>query len=144
MVSIPRGSRRIRKRTHWYANYKSQSDTILNVDAPVSGGEEVDFWTWYFIEQDFDYGFVEALVNGDWVTVEVKDDNGATVTTDTNPFGNNTEGNGLTGTSGGVVLRRRARPTSTSRLSCRRARPTSASATRQTRRTSTPAGSWTT
>ena len=90
--------------THWYANYKSQSDTILNVDAPVSGGETVDFWTWYFIEQDFDYGFVEALVNGDWVTVELKDDNGATVTTDTNPFGNNTEGNGLTGTSGGVYF----------------------------------------
>jgi immune inhibitor InhA-like protein len=90
--------------THWYANYESMDDNILNVDETISGGEEIDFWTWYFIEQDFDYGFVEALVNGDWETVEVFDDADHEVTTDFNPFGNNTEGNGLTGTSGGVYF----------------------------------------
>ena len=29
----------------------------------------VDFWTWYFIEDGWDYGYVEALVGGEWVTV---------------------------------------------------------------------------
>jgi hypothetical protein len=90
--------------THWYANYKSLTDTILNVDSAVAGGDTLDFWTWYFIEEGFDYGFVEAEVAGNWVTVPLEDDNGATVTTDTNPFGNNTEGNGLTGTSGGAYF----------------------------------------
>ena len=51
-----------------------------------------------------DYGFVEAEVGGNWVTVPLEDDNGTEVTTDTNPFGTNTEGNGLTGTSGGVYF----------------------------------------
>jgi hypothetical protein len=90
--------------THWYANYKSQSDTILNVDDAVTGGDTLDFWTWYFIEEGWDYGFVEAEVNGTWETVPLFDDNGTEVTTDDNPHDNNTEGNGLTGTSGGVYF----------------------------------------
>lgn len=85
---------------HWYAGYASQFDHVLGVDA---GGAptSVDFWTWYFIEEGFDYGFVEALVNGEWVTVPVTDDQGNEVSTDDDPFGNNEEGNGITGTSGG-------------------------------------------
>ena len=89
--------------THWYAGYESQSDNVLNVDSPVSGGQTVDFWTWYFIEEGWDYGFVEALVNGEWVTVPLFND-GVEVTTDTNPHDNNEEGNGLTGTSGGAYF----------------------------------------
>lgn len=86
--------------THWYAGYESQSDNILEVetDGDVSS---LDFWSWSFIEEGWDYGFVEALVGGEWVTVPLVDDSGATVTTDDDPHGNNTEGNGLTGTSGG-------------------------------------------
>jgi hypothetical protein len=61
----------------------------------------VDFWTWYFIEDGWDYGFVEAYVNGEWQTVPLYDENGTEVTTNTNPHDNNEEGNGLTGTSGG-------------------------------------------
>ena len=64
---------------------------------PVTGGQTVDFWTWYFIEEGWDYGFVEALVGGEWVTVPLVDDAGTAVTTDTNPHDNNDEGNGLTG-----------------------------------------------
>ncbi len=91
--------------THWYAGYQSQFDSILNVDGPaVTGGEAFDFWTWYFIEEGWDYGFVEALVGSDWVTVPLTDDGGTVVTTDDNPQGNNDEGNGLTGTSGGVYF----------------------------------------
>jgi hypothetical protein len=92
--------------THWYAGYQSQFDSILNVDAPaVTGGETLNFWTWYFIEEGWDYGFVEALVGSDWVTVPLTDvATGAVVTTNDDPQGNNTEGNGLTGTSGGAYF----------------------------------------
>ena len=90
--------------THWYGGYESQSDNILNVDSAVSGGQTVDFWTWYFIEEGWDYGFVEALVNGVWVTIPLQNDAGQVVTTNANPHDNNTEGNGLTGTSGGAYF----------------------------------------
>jgi hypothetical protein len=87
---------------HWYAGYQSQSDTLLNVTSPVTGGQTFDFWSWHFIEEGWDYGFVEALVNGKWQTIPLKDlATNQVVTTNTNPQGNNTEGNGLTGTSGG-------------------------------------------
>lgn len=89
--------------THWYAGYESQSDNVLDVD--VSGEvTSLDFWTWYFIEDGWDFGFVEALVDGEWVTVPLVDDSGAVVTTNDDPHGNNTEGNGLTGTSGGAYF----------------------------------------
>jgi hypothetical protein len=87
--------------THWYAGYQSQFDSILNVDSQVAGGQTLDFWSWHFIEEGWDYGFVEALVNGQWRTVPLRNDAGQIVTTNDNPQGNNTEGNGLTGTSGG-------------------------------------------
>ena len=87
---------------HWYAGYQSQFDSVLDVDSPVTGGQTLDFWSWWFIEEGWDYGFVEAQVNGEWQTVPLTDaDSGQVVTTDENPQGNNTEGNGLTGTSGG-------------------------------------------
>ena len=86
--------------THWYAGYESQSDNILDVD--VTGeATSLDFWTWHFIEEGWDYGFVEALVGDEWVTVPLVDDSGAVVTSNEDPHGGNTEGNGLTGTSGG-------------------------------------------
>ena len=88
--------------THWYGGYESLDDNILDVD--YTSGDTVDFWTWYFIEEGWDYGFVEAEVNGEWVTVPLFDDADAEVTTDTNPHDNNEEGNGLTGTSGGAYF----------------------------------------
>ncbi|TRW46065.1 hypothetical protein [Georgenia yuyongxinii] len=91
--------------THWWGGYASQSDTILDLDTPVAGGATVDFWTWHFIEEGWDYGFVEALVGGEWVTVPVTDvASGAVVSTNENPHSNNTEGNGITGTSGGTYF----------------------------------------
>jgi hypothetical protein len=91
--------------THWYGGFESQNDNILDVDATGDlSGATLDFWTWYFIEEGWDYGFVEALVGGDWVTVPLADDSGATVTTSENPHDNNDEGNGLTGTSGGAYF----------------------------------------
>jgi hypothetical protein len=91
--------------THWYAGYESMNDNILNVDGPaISGGETVDFWSWYFIEEGWDFGYVEALVDGEWVPIDVVDDSGTEITTDVDDFGNNTEGNGITGTSGGAYF----------------------------------------
>ncbi|HYI22125.1 MAG TPA: hypothetical protein VEX62_05755 [Candidatus Limnocylindrales bacterium] len=91
--------------THWYAGYESMNDNILNVDGPaITGGETVDFWTWYFIEEGWDFGYVEALVDGEWEQIDVVDDSGTEITTDVDDFGNNTEGNGITGTSGGTYF----------------------------------------
>ncbi|HEU4756036.1 MAG TPA: hypothetical protein VFS72_05185 [Agromyces sp.] len=89
--------------THWYAGYESQSDNILDVETDGDVAS-LDFWSWYFIEEGWDYGFVEALVGGEWVTVPLVDDSGAVVTTDDDPHGNNPDGNGLTGTSGGAYF----------------------------------------
>jgi hypothetical protein len=87
--------------THWWGGAESQNENILDVaSAGTAPGAVVDFWTWYFIEEGWDYGYLEALVNGEWVTVPLYEA-GTEVTTDTNPHDNNEEGNGLTGTSGG-------------------------------------------
>ncbi len=87
--------------THWWGGAESQSDYVLGVSSPVSGGQKLGFWNWHLIEDGWDFGFVEALVEGEWVTVPVTDDSGAAVSTNDDPHGNNTEGNGITGTSGG-------------------------------------------
>ncbi len=84
----------------WFGGTESQADHVLDVDTAVTGGQTLAFDTWYFIEEGWDYGYVEALVEGEWVTVPVTS-GGQTITTDTDPQSNNTEGNGLTGTSGG-------------------------------------------
>ena len=90
--------------THWWGGAESQYENILDVDsAGTADGAVVDFWTWYFIEDGWDYGYLEALVDGEWVTVPLYE-NGTEVTTDTDPHDNNDEGNGLTGTSGGAYF----------------------------------------
>ncbi|TFV89606.1 hypothetical protein [Blastococcus sp. CT_GayMR16] len=87
---------------HWWGGYTSQSDTILGLDTPVVPGQTVAFWNWHFIEEGWDYGFVEAFVDGEWVTVPVTDvASNTVVSSDDDPHGGNTEGNGITGTSGG-------------------------------------------
>ncbi len=90
--------------THWWGGYASQADTELDVDTAVTAGDTVTFWNWHFIEEGWDYGFVEALVGGEWVTVPVTNAAGQTVTSNDDPHGNNTEGNGITGTSGGAYF----------------------------------------
>jgi len=91
--------------THWWGGAESQNENILDVaSAGTAPGAVVDFWTWYFIEEGWDYGYLEALVDGEWVTVSLFDESGTEVTTDTNPHDNNEEGNGLTGTSGGAYF----------------------------------------
>ena len=84
--------------THYYAGYASQTDSVLPLD--YNDQTELTFSTWYFIEEGWDYAYVEALVGGDWVTVPVSS-GGQVITTSDDPHGNNEEGNGITGTSGG-------------------------------------------
>jgi hypothetical protein len=126
--------------TQWWGGYTSQSDTILDVESPVAGGQTLSFTNWHFIEEGWDYGFVEALVDGAWVTVPVTDAAGATVTTNDDPHGGNT---GATASPAPRAARTSStsRSTSPTRRCCRPARPTPGSATRPTRRTSTPGGS---
>ena len=89
--------------THWWGGYASQSEHELGLDTPVTGGDVVGFWNWHHIEDGWDYGFVEALVGGEWVTVPVTDAaTGAVVSRTDDPHGGNTERNGITGTSGGA------------------------------------------
>jgi hypothetical protein len=90
---------------HWWGGYTSMSDTVLDLDTPVVPGQTVSFWNWHFIEEGWDYGFVEALVDGEWVTVPVElAGTDTVVSTNENPHSNNEEGNGITGTSGGVYF----------------------------------------
>lgn len=86
---------------HYYAGYASQTDSVLAFD--YAGQDTLEFATWYFIEEGWDYAFVEALVGGEWQTVPVTS-GGDVITTDSDPHGNNEEGNGLTGTSGGAYF----------------------------------------
>ena len=91
--------------THLWGGYASQTDTVLDLDTPVVPGQTVSFWNWHFIEEGWDYGFVEALVDGEWVTVPVElAGTDTVVSTNDNPHSNNEEGNGITGTSGGVYF----------------------------------------
>ncbi|WP_344691260.1 hypothetical protein [Blastococcus jejuensis] len=88
--------------THWWGGYESQSDKVLDLTTPVLPGQTVSFWNWHFIEEGWDYGFVEALVGTEWQTVAVElAGTDTVVSSDEDPHGNNTEGNGITGTSGG-------------------------------------------
>ncbi|MDH4143235.1 MAG: immune inhibitor A, partial [Chloroflexota bacterium] len=92
---------------HWYGGFESQKDNILDVTlgGPLASDTAIDFWAWYFIEEGWDYGFVEVTSDGtNWQTIPLLDDAGATVTTDDDPHDNNEEGNGLTGTSGGAYF----------------------------------------
>ena len=42
--------------------YGARATTCSASSTPVSGGDTVSFWNWHFIEEGWDYGFVEALV----------------------------------------------------------------------------------
>lgn len=88
--------------THWWGGYTSQSDTILGLDT-AAAGQTVSFWNWHFIEDGWDYGFVEyQKADGTWATLPVTDvATGQVVSSNEDPHGGNTEGNGITGTSGG-------------------------------------------
>jgi hypothetical protein len=81
----------------FYSENNSDADhTALAVNSiNVTAGDSVTFWTWYDIETDWDYGYVEVSVDGQtWTSIP------GNITTTSNPHGNNL-GHGITGSSGG-------------------------------------------
>lgn len=77
----------------WWSNRDDNADTTLTREFDLSGvgGATLTFWTWYNIEANFDYGYVEASDDGGktWTALT------ATTSTTENPNGAN-YGNGLT------------------------------------------------
>ncbi len=63
----------------------------------VAAGDSVKLWTYYDIEPDYDYAYVEVSTDGLLFTPIA-----GNITTSTNPFGAN-RGNGITGASSGWV-----------------------------------------
>ncbi len=80
----------------WWSNRGDVSNTYLMRRFDLSGVDRATlrYWTWYDIETDYDYAYVEASSDGrSWTTLP------APGTTTTNPNGNNL-GHGYTGLSG--------------------------------------------
>jgi len=80
----------------WWSNRSDGSDTTLTrqVDLRNVTGATLKFWTWYDLEADWDYAYVEASTDGGktWDILPGRQ------TTDTNPNGNSF-GNAWTGQS---------------------------------------------
>jgi immune inhibitor A len=82
----------------WWSNRGDVSDMTLTREFDLGHVEAatLEFWTWYDIEDDYDYAYVEVSTDGGrkWDLLPSED------AVDTNPYGNNF-GHGYTGTSGG-------------------------------------------
>lgn len=81
----------------WWANREDDSDARLTRAFDLSSVDTatLSFWTWYDIEDDWDYGYVMASVDGGETWTPLPTEN----TVDTNPNGNSF-GPALTGCSG--------------------------------------------
>jgi immune inhibitor A len=82
----------------WYSHRGDSMDTRLTQSFDLSGLDSatLTYWTWYDIERGWDYGYVEASVDGGetWTILPGR------LTTDYDPVGNS-YGPGLTGSSRG-------------------------------------------
>ena len=79
-------------------NYPDASEFWMIKEINLSGlsTATLNFWTWYSMETDWDYGYVAISSDGNsWINLQGNN------TTNTNPNGNNL-GNGITGNSGGI------------------------------------------
>ena len=81
----------------WWSNRSDDSDTMLTRAIDLSGTDKATlrFWTWYDLEEDWDYAYVEVSAD-DGATWQILR---APSSTDTNPNGNSF-GWGYTGRSG--------------------------------------------
>lgn len=89
----------------WWGGSNNDSDTTLTRTFDLSDVTEATliFWTWYEIESDFDYAYVEVSIDGErWITLP------GLATTTENPQGAN-YGSGYTGKSGTTGKTGRAR-----------------------------------
>jgi len=69
-----------------------------NIPIDVTADDTLTFWTWYEIETDWDYAYVEVSTDGGAYFRSIPGD----ITTTSNPNGNNA-GHGITGNSGGWI-----------------------------------------
>ena len=84
--------------THiWYSNRRDSADMRLTRSFDLTGQSKatLDYWTWFDIEGDFDYGYVEASSDSGATWTILKTPHG----TDADPNGAN-YGHGYTGHSG--------------------------------------------
>jgi len=84
----------------WYSGRGMNLNRTMSHDFTLSAGSAtLTFRTWYDIQTHWHYGYVEISTDGGftWTTLE------GNITTDDNPNGNNSEGNGITGKSGGWI-----------------------------------------
>ena len=83
--------------TFWWSDRADTYDATLTraVDLRTEASASLTFWTWYEIEKEYDYGYVEASTDGGvtWQTLK------GTGTTSADPLGHNL-GNGYTNVSG--------------------------------------------
>lgn len=78
-------------------NYNGSA--VLTSPVLVGDDEILRFWTWYNIESDWDYAYVQLSTDGGSSFINLE----GNITTNYNPHGNN-QGNGITGNSGGWVF----------------------------------------
>jgi bacillopeptidase F (M6 metalloprotease family) len=82
----------------WWSDRVDSLDSTLTrtIDLSTVTKATLSFWSWYDIEQDFDYAYVSVSTDGGqkWTTLKTE------ATTADDPNGNNL-GNGMTGRSGG-------------------------------------------
>ena len=77
----------------WWSGRGDSMTTTLTRDLTLPEGSVLSFWTWYDMEQAFDYGYVEVKrAGGEWQTVA------GSITTDADPYLAN-RGHGITGPS---------------------------------------------
>ncbi len=87
-VPVPHGAAKA-----WWSGKGDERTATLTRDVTLPAGSVLTFWTWYDIEPDWDYGYVEVRrAGGEWQTVA------GSITTDTDPHLAN-RGHGITGPS---------------------------------------------
>jgi len=79
-----------------YSGYENSAHytAILNTPIHVIIGDTISFYTWYNIESDYDYAYVQASTDGGIAFTNLE----GNITTNDNPNGGNM-GNGITGSS---------------------------------------------
>src|SRR5207249_126033 len=87
-------------RSFWWSDKGDGMDSTLtrDLDLTSAAAPKVSFWTWFEIERDYDYGYVEVSSDGGTHWTPLRTDAAST----TDPNGQNL-GNGLTGDSGGTT-----------------------------------------
>ena len=84
----------------FYSGQQDQNvaDLEANTAVAIGGREDLTFWTWYDIEDDWDYAYAQISIDGgsSWTNMP------GNITTSSNPNGNN-QGNGITGNSRGWI-----------------------------------------